>query len=85
MSQKQPKAQGRKDKRKGNYRRQKARLYKTQKTCKWCEKEFPLNEMTLEHIIPLDRGGLDNPNNWALACEPCNSARANNMPELQHD
>lgn len=50
--------------------------------CHWCPTLITLDTSTLEHIVPLDRGGLDVENNWTLACEPCNAARANNMPEL---
>ena len=51
--------------------------------CCWCPTMIDINTSTLEHIIPLGRGGLDNPNNRALACAPCNKDRANNMPELK--
>ena len=50
--------------------------------CHWCKIEITLETSTLEHVIPLDRGGLDNANNRVLACAPCNNKRGNNMPEL---
>lgn len=50
--------------------------------CYWCTTMIDIDTSTLEHIIPLDRGGLDQRNNWTLACAPCNWKRANNMPEL---
>jgi len=38
---------------------------------------------TLDHVIPISRGGLNNANNYVIACEPCNSERGNNMPEVK--
>jgi len=36
----------------------------------------------LDHIIPLARGGFDNPPNRALACAPCNLAKADKVSGL---
>lgn len=55
--------------------------------CHWCKNcmvfdgDGPLRA-TIEHVIPLDRGGLDNLNNMRLAHKKCNNQRGNNMPEL---
>lgn len=51
--------------------------------CHWCKTPIMLDTSTIEHIVPIDRGGLDNANNRVLACAPCNAARGNNMPELE--
>lgn len=50
--------------------------------CHWCQKQLTLDSSTLDHVIPLSRGGLDNANNTVLSCEPCNHGRGNAMPEL---
>lgn len=50
--------------------------------CMWCPGWFTRRELTVEHIVPLARGGLDNDNNKGLACAPCNQARGHDMPEL---
>lgn len=75
--------------RKRNYRAAKKRMLRKQKTCRWCHCQLSLDgeipgtkKATLEHIIPLKRGGLDQPNNWTLACEECNSRRGHEMPEI---
>ncbi len=53
--------------------------------CYVCKQQFSdFEETTLEHVIPLDKGGLDHPNNRALSHALCNQLRANNMPELEH-
>jgi len=53
--------------------------------CEWCNCKLEQETATLEHVIPLGRGGLDNPNNITLACKPCNDERGNNMPEMEED
>lgn len=84
--------ESRKDERKGSYRRRKIKMLRRQRNCRWCGCSLSIDgkipgtvKATLEHVIPLDRGGLDNPNNHALACEPCNSSRGNNMPEIAQE
>ena len=41
------------------------------------------NTWSLEHVIPLARGGLENANNRDLSCAKCNKERGSNMPELK--
>jgi len=63
----------------------KKKLMKINPTCHWCPCKLEYKTATLEHIIPLGRGGLDNENNITLACKPCNDKRGNNMPELEKE
>lgn len=70
-------------KRRGNYRRTRKRMLEKSGQCHWCGCELTLDASTLDHKIPLKRGGLDNANNWVLACQPCNDRRAADMPELK--
>lgn len=74
------------EKRKGHSRRKRYAMLKSGKhsTCRWCPTVMTLGNSTIEHIIPLARGGLDNANNRTLACNPCNHSRGGNMPELKH-
>jgi len=87
MSQEQPKVAPAhlKDQRATNSRAIRRKMMKGRKTvpCHWCGIQIDLNTSTIEHVVPLDRGGLDNANNRVLACEPCNKKRGNNMPELE--
>lgn len=74
------------DARKGRASRQRRQWLiekKGVKTCHWCPTTLTIDTSTLEHIIPLTRGGLDQANNWTLACYPCNQDRGQNMPELE--
>lgn len=81
---KPPKPQGKIAQRKKSYTRLKRRMLKKQKTCYWCDEPLTDETATVEHIIPLSRGGLDNDNNRTLAHESCNRARGNSMPELKN-
>ncbi len=47
--------------------------------CQYCETvEGPL---TLDHVIPKERGGGDNWDNLVIACQPCNRKKGNRTPE----
>ena len=70
--------------RRGNYRNKRRRMLKSNSLCHWCKKKLTLDNSTLDHAIPLARGGLDNANNWVLACETCNHDRGHAMPELRN-
>ncbi len=84
MCNKAPVSQGVNDPRRGNHsrRQRKAMIKKGINKCHWCGDPLTLDTSTVEHIIPLFRGGLDNANNRTLACGHCNEKRGPNMPEL---
>ena len=65
-----------------SYKKARRRLLKKHPFCHWCNTLLTEETATLEHIIPLKRGGLDNDNNRTLACEPCNQERGHDMPEI---
>jgi 5-methylcytosine-specific restriction endonuclease McrA len=63
--------------------------YRYGDNCHWCKEvmifdgpDGPLRA-TIEHVIPLSRGGLDNENNMRLAHKRCNNERGGDMPELE--
>lgn len=76
-----PRCRGRRDDRRPAKRHRKA-LLRRDPYCNWCHCLLTEETATIEHIIPIARGGLDNRNNMTLACEACNKARGCNMPEL---
>ncbi len=77
-----PEKQSRKDKRSGNSRSKRSAMLKRGiNKCMWCGCHLNINNSTIEHVIPLSRGGLDNANNRNMACGPCNSNRGSDMPE----
>lgn len=65
-------------------RRRLFRLYKKSSICHWCGKSVSPQEASLDHVIPLSRGGLTNMNNLVLAHKKCNHGRGNEMPEIQN-
>ena len=66
-----------------NQTRAKRRLFRKSKVCRWCGKWLTLDTATVDHVIPLSQGGLDNDNNRVLACYDCNHGRGNEMPGLK--
>lgn len=41
--------------------------------CAYCLNIYNINKLTVDHIIPISKGGLDMIDNFALACHQCNS------------
>jgi len=46
------------------------------KKCAYCKKHFYTRQLTIDHIIPLSKGGTWHIANLVLACKPCNNAKA---------
>jgi len=49
--------------------------------CFWCECDLTAETLTIDHYIPLSRGGSNKPKNLRIACKACNNKRGNTMPE----
>ncbi|WP_369826057.1 HNH endonuclease [Kitasatospora sp. MBT66] len=45
-------------------------------------KGSPDNPLTGDHIIPVSRGGTNEPRNIRVLCRTCNSRRGNRMTRL---
>jgi 5-methylcytosine-specific restriction endonuclease McrA len=41
--------------------------------CHYCRKTYEKKDLTMDHIVPLSRGGKSTKGNLVVACEPCNS------------
>ncbi len=48
--------------------------------CHYCEKKFPPSQLTMDHIVPLARGGESTPGNIAPACSECNRDKQLHTP-----
>ena len=48
--------------------------------CHYCGKKFLFHELTLDHMVPLSRGGRTTPGNVVPACRPCNKAKGSDTP-----
>lgn len=40
--------------------------------CHYCGKKFPALELTMDHVVPLARGGKSNKGNVVVCCKTCN-------------
>jgi 5-methylcytosine-specific restriction endonuclease McrA len=40
--------------------------------CHYCEKKFKPKDLTMDHVVPLARGGTSTPGNIVPACKDCN-------------
>lgn len=68
------------DKRKYNRnKKDKKKMLKKRPFCHWCNDPLDAVSATVDHRIPLMRGGLDNMNNKVLSCQPCNIERGSDM------
>lgn len=47
----------------------------------WCGRKLLPNEITLDHVIPLARGGTHTADNLRVACGPCNFRKWKRTPE----
>lgn len=50
--------------------------------CHWCGKLLDVSTATVDHVIPLSRGGANFSSNKVLSCFNCNHERGNHMPEV---
>ncbi len=49
-------------------------------TCYYCGQRFSPDELTMDHIIPIIRGGKTTKNNIAAACKECNNKKKYLLP-----
>lgn len=48
--------------------------------CAYCGRRISYNSATYDHVVPRSRGGLNELQNKVLTCEPCNIAKADELP-----
>lgn len=51
--------------------------------CYYCHKHFPPEQLTMDHIIPVVRGGTSTKGNVVPACFACNQSKAAQTPAEQ--
>ncbi len=56
------------------------RRKKSSGKCNYCGNSFPPNELTMDHLIPLSRGGKSEKYNIVPACKECNSKKKYLLP-----
>ena len=48
--------------------------------CEYCGGSFPKEELTMDHVVPLARGGKSAKNNLVCACKECNNKKKYLLP-----
>jgi hypothetical protein len=57
-----------------------AEIYqRDQKKCYICDAQLTINEIELDHIIPVVLGGSSDPSNIACSCRPCNRSKGSKV------
>ena len=48
--------------------------------CHYCGKTFPADELTMDHLVPIIRGGKSSRGNVVPACKECNNQKKYLLP-----
>jgi len=48
--------------------------------CQYCRERIPARELTMDHIVPLIRGGCSSRSNVVPCCKDCNSRKKQLLP-----
>jgi 5-methylcytosine-specific restriction protein A len=48
--------------------------------CNWCGATFPKEELTMDHVVPISRGGASSRGNVVPSCKECNSRKKYFLP-----
>ncbi|MFZ2493549.1 MAG: HNH endonuclease [Thermoanaerobaculia bacterium] len=57
-----------------------ANIYlRDQNRCQYCGRKFPSSELSLDHVVPISRGGKSTWDNVVCACLPCNVRKGNKL------
>lgn len=51
--------------------------------CHYCGQKFQSKELTMDHIVPIARGGTSTPGNIVPACRECNQKKKLETPAEQ--
>ena len=44
-------------------------------TCQYCNRRLEKGQRSIDHLVPVSRGGLDEITNYITACRSCNSRK----------
>ena len=57
----------------------KINLLRLERFCRWCCSRLTPDSLTIDHVVPLNRGGRHIPDNLAASCRKCNFSRGDKM------
>ena len=49
-------------------------------TCHYCGRSMLPKELTMDHVVPVSRGGKSTKGNVVAACKSCNTAKKQRLP-----
>ncbi|WP_343997128.1 HNH endonuclease, partial [Williamsia deligens] len=49
--------------------------------CRYCGATAPEAPLTVDHVVPVALGGVDDPSNLATACRDCNAGKSASSPD----
>jgi 5-methylcytosine-specific restriction endonuclease McrA len=49
-------------------------------TCHYCNRKTPSDSLTMDHIVPIARGGRSTKGNLVTACKSCNNKKKQLLP-----
>lgn len=47
--------------------------------CFYCNQKFPARDLTMDHIVPISKGGRSTKNNVVPCCKDCNSEKKSRL------
>lgn len=50
-------------------------------TCQYCYQKFNEKKLTIDHVVPLSKGGRHEWTNVTTACSKCNNRKGDKLPE----
>ena len=53
--------------------------------CYYCSLQTPPAKLTMDHVVPLTRGGLSTKNNLVACCKECNTKKKTMLPQEWQD
>jgi 5-methylcytosine-specific restriction enzyme A len=53
---------------------------RAQGSCHYCRRRVPPRDLTMDHVVPLVRGGRSIKGNVVPCCKDCNTAKRNLLP-----
>lgn len=56
-------------------------VWRDNNQCQYCGNFFPLDKLTMDHVIPKSRGGKNTWENLAAACMKCNQKKGSRTPK----